>query len=100
MREVTNRLKLKEQASSGREKSCFIHSNRFVLNIVFAKIGTEVLLDPNFNFDDYFTTTLPAIIDHIAEETKDKMEGLFPNSLVHQIFRNYTKCRQLKNQLN
>ncbi|MBS0646260.1 MAG: AIPR family protein [Verrucomicrobia bacterium] len=100
MREVTNRLKLKEQSSSGRVKSCFIHSNRFVLNIVFSKIGQQVLLDPNFDFNNYFTATLPSIIDQVAEQTKDKMEELFPSSLVHQVFRNFTKCRQLKAQLN
>ncbi|MCF2495772.1 AIPR family protein [Dyadobacter chenhuakuii] len=100
MREVTNKLKLKEQAASGREKSCYIHCNRFVLNIVFSNIGQQVLRDPNFDFDAYFDSTLPTIIDQVTEQTKTKMEELFPTSLVHQVFRNFTKCRTLKGLLN
>lgn len=96
MREVSKILKTKEKTGSGRVKSCFIHSNRFVLNVVFKQIGQQVLLDPNFDFNSYFTSTLPTIIDSIAEHTKDKVEELFSSSLIHQVFRNFTKCKKLK----
>jgi hypothetical protein len=96
MREVSSRLKTKEKSGTGRIKSCFIHSNRFVLNIVFQKIGQQTLSDPNFDFDNYCSTSLPTIIDNVADVTKDNVEGLFPSSLIHQIFRNFTKCKQLK----
>jgi hypothetical protein len=96
MREVNKRLKLKEGTGIGRVKSCFIHSNRFVLNVVFEKIGQRVLFDPNYDFNSYFTTSLPTVIDSIAANTKTKVEELFPSSLIHQVFRNFTKCKQLK----
>jgi len=96
MREVSKILKTKEKTGSGRVKSCFIHSNRFVLNVVFKQIGQQALLDPNFDFNSYFTSTLPTIIDSIAEHTKDKVEELFSSSLIHQVFRNFTKCKKLK----
>lgn len=96
MREINSRLKLKEKTATGRVKSCFIHSNRFVLNVVFKKIGQQVLSNPSFDFKNYFSFTLPAIIDNIAEVTKNQVEGLFPGSLIHQVFRNFTKCKQLK----
>lgn len=96
MRLVNKTLKTKERTSSGRIKSCFIHSNRFVLNVVFKKIGQQVLHDPNFDFNLYFTSTLPPIIDIVAEQTKDKVEVLFSTSLIHQVYRNFTKCKQLK----
>lgn len=99
MREVNRRLKLKEQTATGRVKSCFIHSNRFVLNLVFKQIGQQVLLNPDFDFNSFFNSSLPAIIDNISERTKDKVEELFPSSLIHQIFRNFTKCKQLKTAL-
>lgn len=96
MREVTSRLKIKEKTGSGRVKSCFIHSNRFVLNVVFKKIGQQVLSDPNFDFNNYFNNTLPTIIDNVADVTKDTVEEQFPTSLIHQVFRNFTKCKQLR----
>lgn len=96
MREATNRLKLKEKTGTGRVKSCFIHSNRFVLNVVFKKMGQLALSDPNFDFNNYFTNILPTIIDEVADSTKDKVEELFPASLIHQVFRNFTKCKQLR----
>jgi AIPR protein len=99
MREVTSKLKLKELASTGRIKSCFIYSNRFVLNLVFKKIGQQVLSDPNFDFNTYFSSALPTIIDTVADTTKDKVEELFPSSLIHQVFRNFTKCKQLRTSL-
>lgn len=99
MRAVTATLKSKEGTTSGRPKSCFIHSNRFVLNVLFRKISPQVLLDPNFQFDNYLAEKLPELIDIVAEMTKDKVEELFPSSLVHQVFRNFTKCRELRMSL-
>lgn len=99
MREVANKLKLKEKTAKGRVKGCYIHSNRFVLNVVFKIIGQQTLSDPNVDFNAYFTTTLPIIIDDVAEKTKNKVEELFPESLIHQVFRNFTKCKQLKPEI-
>jgi hypothetical protein len=99
MREVTSKLKARELASTGRIKSCFIHSNRFVLNLVFERIGQQVLSDPNFDFNTFFTSALPAIIEAVVDTTKDKVEELYPSSLIHQVFRNFTKCKQLRASL-
>lgn len=96
MRAVTQRLKIKEQATKGRDKSCFIHSNRFILNLVCNKIGRQALSDSAFDFTTYYSTHLPAIIDSVATVTNDKIEEFFPTSLIHQVFRNFSKCKQLK----
>jgi hypothetical protein len=96
MRAVTNRLKIKEKGETGRSKSCYIHSNRFVLNIVFDLMGIGILNDPSFDFGNYYNLLLPDKIDEIAEITKTKVEELFPSSLIHQIFRNFKKCKDLK----
>ncbi|AZB21506.1 abortive phage infection protein [Kaistella haifensis] len=99
LREVTRLLKLKENESSGREKACFIHSNRFVLHMVFQTIDPRVIFDPNYDFETFFTSDLNQIVNDIAEKTNIKLEENFPTSLVHQVFRNFTKCRQLKAQI-
>ncbi|HFK5573691.1 abortive phage infection protein [Elizabethkingia anophelis] len=96
LREVTRLLKLKENASSGREKACFIHSNRFVLHMVFQKIDSRIIFDPSYDFETFFNNSLVQIVNDLAEQTNSKLEETFPTSLVHQVFRNFTKCRELK----
>lgn len=98
-RETTKVLKAKELSSTGRNKSHYIHSNRFVLHIVFEKIGQQVILDPNFDFNNFKATNLNKIIDDVAEETKQIVDRLYKSSLVHQVYRNFTKCRDIKKEI-
>lgn len=98
-RETTKVLKAKELSSTGRNKSHYIHSNRFVLHIVFEKIGQQVILDSNFDFNNFKATNLNNIIDNVAEETKQIVDRLYKSSLVHQVYRNFTKCRDIKKEI-
>jgi len=98
-RETTRILKAKELSSTGRNKSHYIHSNRFVLHIVFEKIGQQVILDPNFDFDNFKAINLNKIIVDVAEETKQIVDRLYTSSLVHQVYRNFTKCRDIKKEI-
>jgi hypothetical protein len=96
LREVNSLLKSKENISQGRERSFYIHGNRFVLHIVFQIIANESLMNPAFEFEDYRKKKLPDIIQSIMEVTKTKLEEKYGSSLIHQVFRNFTKCKDLK----
>lgn len=97
---VTNRyLKQKESKTNGRDKSQYIHSNRFVLHMVFAKLDRQVLFDPKYDFDKYKKNELAKLIDEIATKTKVTSDKLYSTSLVHQLYRNVTKCREIKKKL-
>ncbi|MFZ3077666.1 MAG: AIPR family protein [Candidatus Aenigmatarchaeota archaeon] len=96
LRDVNNILKSKELISLGREKSTYIHGNRFILNIVFQKISCSNLSDPNVDFENYRVKELPKIVEDIINSTKTNLEKTYPSSLVHQVFRNFTKCKELK----
>lgn len=98
-RATTKSLKAKESASTGRDKSQYIHSNRFVLHIVMEKIGSNRMLDPTFDFNNYKNTLLDKLIDDTIEETKKIADRLYKTSLVHQVYRNFTKCRDIKNEV-
>lgn len=98
-RETIRILKIKEKNSKGRNKSHYIHSNRFTLHIILAKIGQNIILDPHFNFTEYKKTDLENFISSTIEEVQTKADKLYKSSLVHQIYRNYTKCREIKNSL-
>lgn len=97
---TTNKyLKQKESKSSGRDKSQYIHSNRFVLHMVFTKLNPQVLLDPKFDFEKYKKNDLPKLIDDVATKVKTSSDKLYSTSLVHQLYRNVTKCREIKKEI-
>lgn len=99
LRDVNTFLKSKEIDSIGRERSFYIHANRFVLHLVFQKVNKHTLLDPNFNFENFRRGELLDTIGDIVEFSKIKVEEIYPTSLIHQLFRNFTKCRDLKSQI-
>jgi len=98
-RETLKLLKQKEKVSKGRDKSHYIHSNRFVLHMILERIGQKILLDPLFDFNDFKISRLNQIIIDTIEETKHSADKLFKGSLVHQVYRNFTKCRDLKREM-
>lgn len=97
---ATNKyLKQKESKSSGRDKSQYIHSNRFVLHMVFSKLNPQVLLDPKFDFEKYKKSDLPILIEDVINKVKTSSDKLYSTSLVHQLYRNVTKCREIKKKI-
>lgn len=98
-RETIKILKQKEKSSTGRDKSHYIHSNRFVLHIVLEKIGQQILLDPNFNFEEYKNIHLNKLINETVEKTKKITDKFHKTSLAHQVYRNFTKCREIKKEV-
>lgn len=98
MRVVNTTLKTKEKSTPrGRERSFYVHANRFILHLLFRLIPAEIMLDPSSDFDSYTSEKLPIVIEKLATISRAKMEKLYPEpSLVHQTFRNYTRCRDIK----
>lgn len=96
MRCLYDRIKQKEPSISGREKSCYIHSNRFVLHLILTGVESKVLNDPKYDFDRFITDTLPSIISQYETIVFQIVEEKYSSSLIHQIFRNYTKSREIK----
>ncbi len=95
---VNANMKVKEKSTRpGRERSFYVHANRFILHLVFLKIPIDIIRDPSDSFEKYITEKLPGIIEKLIKFSRDKMELLYPEpSLVHQVFRNYTKCKEIK----
>jgi len=96
MRKVAEVIKEKTKLVSGRQKACYIHSNRFVLHILLNSLNPQVLLDPKYDFLSFVDKELSSKIEGIETKLFSKVEEKYEKSLIHQIFRNYTKCRELK----
>lgn len=95
MRKLNDYIKVNSKSKIGKEKQCLVHSNRFVLHILLNK-KMSLLEDESQNFDLYLEESLQGDIEAIEKKIFVAIEKKYKSSLVHQIFRNYTKCRELK----
>ena len=71
-------------------------SNRFVLHVILSSIVLN-LEDENQDFSKYLEQTLDLDIKRIEKKLFNLVEKKYKSSLIHQVFRNYTKCRDLQN---
>lgn len=97
MREVISYLKPFENRHTGRKRSLYIHGNRFLLHLALQQI-TTALEGNEENFQNELTK-IPAILEDLVDRTWVIVERDYPDSLIHQIFRNYTKSRDIKDKL-
>jgi hypothetical protein len=79
-----------------RDRSFYIHANRFLLHLVFQRIPEDVIKDPNYDFETFLRDKLPGLVQELMDPCKLKVEELYPTSLIHQIFRNFTKCKEIE----
>ena len=98
MRRLESYIKEKERTTTGRRKSCYIHSNRFVLHMVLNNIEARAINDPSYNFEDY-CKSLDSIFDRYEDNVFQIVERDYESSLMHQIFRNFTKTRDIKEKM-
>ena len=95
MRKLNAYIKRESKQKTGRERICIINSNRFVLHIILNKIAAK-LEDENQDFNDYLEQKLNYEIKKIEKKVFNLVEKKFKASLIHQVFRNFTKCRELQ----
>lgn len=98
-RAVTRYLNDLKQTRTGRERSIYTYGNYFILNSVINKIPQEILLNPTVDFNGYIKNILPNIIIEQTQITVQITEESYPTALIHQLFRNYTKCKDLKEMM-
>lgn len=98
-RRVSKYLNDLKVSKTGRERGIYTYGNYFILNIVISSIPVETLMNPNSDFDKYYTENLDSLISTKTNKIVELTEANYPTALVHQLFRNYTKCKDLKNML-
>lgn len=96
-RTVAKTLNESKISKTGKEKSVYTYGNYFILNLVFEIIEKEALYNPNMDFEKFKNEEItPELINSIAELIYTMSEEKYPTSLIHQLFRNYTKCTAIK----
>jgi len=96
---VSKHLNDLKSQKTGRESSTYTYGNYFILNIVYQKIPKELIMNPNSSFDNFINNELKNLLLNITSKTFEIAEEKYPNSLIHQLYRNYTKCRELKKEI-
>ena len=99
MNRLTLYIKERSKSVSGRKRMCLIHSNRFALHLILNHIKPQILLDANYDFTTFCNNDLPSLVESIEERIFSIVEEHYSQSLVHQIFRNFTKCRDIKDKI-
>jgi hypothetical protein len=66
----------------GRRRLLAVHGNRLIAHLVFATMDTGV--------------ELPAHVESVYETLFNVVEELFPDAYLASLFKNLTKCQQLK----
>jgi hypothetical protein len=95
LRDINLILKSKEDETQGKEKSFLIQGNRFLLHMVFQRSPAEALNNPNYDFELYRRTELPLILNNLISGTFVLVERNYPTALMHQLFKNASKCKDL-----
>lgn len=96
---VSKYLNDKKVSKTGRESSTYTYGNYFILNIVFSLIPKDKIVNPGYNFNEYITSDLSSIITITTNKTYEIAEINYPASLIHQLYRNYTKCKDLRSKV-
>lgn len=100
MRKLQQYIKDVENTKNGREKSCYIHSNRFILHLILNSIPQQYLNDQNYDFDNFMDRCdWYRIIGELETIVYQIIEEHYQSSLMHQIFRNFTKTRDIKSRV-
>lgn len=99
LRELTKFLKTKESTVNGRLRSHYIHANRLLLHLIFQSTGKDKILNPQFSFEKFMTNDFVNLAQELFDKLSGEIERVHSASLVHQIYRNFTKCRQIKKDL-
>ena len=100
MNYLNSYIKEESKSLSGRKRMCLIHSNRFILHVILNTISSSMLMNAQTNFEEFCANELPLLITTYESRLFALIESMYEQSLVHQIFRNFTKCRELKKEMN
>lgn len=98
-RKVSDELKKKVNNAYGRERSIYVYGNLFITHLVFRLIPSHAF-EGSLDFDQYLETNITNEIPQIIQKVYDKTMELYPNSMIPQLFRNHTKCKDIKDKLN
>lgn len=99
-RSIQSELKsLHNTYSEGRNKRILVLGNLFIAHLIMQKVPRSVLENKSLDVDKYINETIKPLVSEIATATIDNVNAHYEHSNIPQLFRNYTKCRDIKDKI-
>jgi len=98
-RVVAKYLNDKKAKEKDRKRAVCVFGNYLILHIVLQNIPKESLLNPSSDFSVYINNELQGLVSQAADKTFEVSEKEYPTALMHQLFRNYSKCAAIKSKV-
>lgn len=99
-REVASYLKSQAGKFSGRQKGIYIHANLFIEHMVFKLIDQKNINGDKKEFKTYADKIIKDNVEKIASNIFSYVDAEYSTSLIHQLFRNFTKTRAIEKYLD
>lgn len=98
-REVMKYLNQHKDEKTGREKSTYTLGNYFILHLMFCLMPKNQYLSPT-KVEAYLKSKdFSTLLASVVKTCYDQGEASYPTSLIHQLYRNLTKCEEMKTNI-
>jgi hypothetical protein len=98
-RKCMNFLAEQKDAKNSRDSSFYVFGNYLILNIVFENIRKDQIYNPTYSYSDIEKNNINSIIEEVVTNVYVASEDLYPTALMHQLYKNFTKCKNIKDKV-
>lgn len=99
-RAIKRRLELLQNSQSEtRNKRILILGNIFITHLVMQDVDRSDMENKSLDVERFITENIIPSVDKYAQMTIDKVNEAYSNSNIPQLFRNFTKCRDIKTMI-
>lgn len=95
-RAIQTQLKTLMNSEEGRNKRILILGNLFITHLIMQQTERCVLENKSLDVTLYLNETIKPLVGTYAAKTIEAVNTEYQNSNIPQLFRNFTKCRHLK----
>ena len=85
--------------TEARNKRILILGNIFITHLVMQEIERATLENKSLKIDDYINDNIIPLVEKYADATIATVNENYQNSNIPQLFRNFTKCRDIKTKV-
>lgn len=98
-RYITSKLQKRSGSlNDGREKRIYTYGNLFIIHGIMQQIEEAIMHNKSVDFDVYLTS-MDDIIEKYMDAAYQCANSKYPNGMVPQLFRNFTKCKDMEKSI-
>lgn len=99
IRNIEKKLQLKKASLTGRERLVAVHGNRFIEHCVLQELNANGNFFTGIVFSEELEDRADTIVDALIPKITDVMNTLYADSYPANIFKNVTKCKAIRSQM-